>query len=73
VSVGVHSTIFCTGASYFTTARPIGHVVQCESVYICFLGTNFDLVILFVIILLMIWTWELAFGYICILNLGQVD
>jgi hypothetical protein len=35
---GVYSTIFCT--------RPIGHVVQCETGNICFLGTNFDLIIL---------------------------
>jgi hypothetical protein len=61
---GVHSTISCTSASYFTTARPIGHVVQCESVYICFLGTNFDLFILIEIILLMFLTWKLAFGSI---------
>jgi hypothetical protein len=73
---GVHSTIFCTSPSYFTTARPIGHVVQCETEYIRFLESSFDLVILNGISLLMSWTWELAFRSIylhCLLNLGQVD
>jgi hypothetical protein len=60
-------------ASYFTTARPIGHVVQCFllnslwqiewNYYFVSLRQINSLIILFGMSLLMFGTWELAFGY----------